>query len=67
MRKILLFSLVSALLVGSLSSCAWMGRVAGKTVATGENIADSISDTADEKQESMKDGYNQGYEQKRKK
>lgn len=66
MRKILVFSVISALLLGSLSSCAWMGRVAGKTVATGENIADSISDKADEKQERMKEGYNQGYEQKKK-
>ena len=67
MRKFIILLLISAMSLGILSSCAWMGRVAGKTVATGENIADSISDTADEKSDSMKDGYDQGYEQKRKK
>lgn len=64
MRKILALTIISALL---LSSCAWMGRVAGKTVATGENVADSLGDTIDEKQDTVKDGYEQGYEQKRKK
>lgn len=66
MRKILIFSLVSVLLLALISSCAWMGRVAGKTVATGENVADSIGDTINEKQERVKDGYDEGYEQKKK-
>lgn len=66
MRKILIVAIMSTLLLGFASSCAWMGRMAGKTVATGENIADSISEKAGEKQERMKEGYEQGYEETKK-
>lgn len=58
---------VAALLLGGLSACAWTGRMAGKTVAAGENIAESISEGAGEKQDRLKDGYEQGYRETRKK
>lgn len=74
MRKILIFSIISALLLTCAASCAWMGRTAGKAVAIGQNAADSIggaaesaAETVDEKTDLMKEGYEQGYEEKRKK
>lgn len=67
MHKSLIFIVISAILLGGLSACAWMGRMAGKTVAAGENIAESIGEGAGEKQDRLKEGYEQGYRETRKK
>lgn len=67
MNKLIIFLTISALLLGGLSACAWMGRMAGKTVAASENIIESIGEGAGEKQDSLKDGYEQGYRETRKK